>query len=121
MDFFSVILSGLFAKSVGALIAIGLLAGLTVIVRRRLHDKSDGEEILAEQALVHDKSDYRVFYSDVYVIHFYIPDRDTVVNCEVSRDLWQGLERNYSGVLVHQGGKFISFNKSDLRYGNVDT
>ena len=104
MDFFSVILSGLFAKSVGALIAIGLLAGLTVIVRHRLHDKSDGEEILAE-----------------YVIHFYIPGRDTVVNCEVSRDLWQGLERNYSGVLVHQGGKFISFNKSDLRYGNVDT
>ena len=114
MDFLSVILSGLFAKSVGALIAIGLLAGLTVIVRHRLHDKSDGEEILAEQALVHDKSDYRVFHSVVYVILFYIPDRDTVVDCEVSHDLWQRLERNCSGVLMHQGGKFISFDMCDI-------
>lgn len=116
MSVFSAVLDGLFAKIVGALVVVGLLACLVNVLRRRLRDKSHGEPLLTEEALVHDKSDYRVFYSNIYVIHFYIPARDTVVDCEVPFDRWQSMEPKTFGTLTHQGGKFYSFETTDATY-----
>ena len=75
-------------------------------------DASDGEPVLSEEALVHAKSEH----IGLYIIHFYIAARDTVVDCEVPYELWQGLEMKSRGTLTHQGGKFYSFETKDDMY-----
>ena len=73
-------------------------------------DKSDGEPELTEEALVHAKSSF----TNCYIIHFYIAVRDTVVNCSVSKALWNQLEEGSRGYLRHQGGYFISFDPINI-------
>ena len=68
-------------------------------------DKSEGLPLLTEEALVHAKTDS----PDCYIIHFYIVDRDDVVNCEVPYSIGRYLEKGWRGTLCHQGGKFFSF------------
>ena len=72
-------------------------------------DKSDGEPELTEEALVYAKSSF----TNCYIIHFYIAARDTVVNCSVSKALWNQLEEGSRGHLRHQGGHFISFDPTN--------
>ena len=55
-------------------------------------------------------------YNRIYIIHFYIAERDTVVNCEVSEELWRDLPMKSRGILTHQGGKFDSFETNDIMY-----
>lgn len=90
-----------------------LLAPVLLLVlcltRRNSVDKIKGEPLLAEEALVHAKTDHVNRYSSLYIIHFYIAARDTVVNCEVSYEIWRRLEKKQRGILCHQGGQFYSF------------
>lgn len=68
-------------------------------------DESKDQPIQTEEALVHAKTDSL----ESYIIHFYIAERDEVVNCEVSRSVGQYLEKGWRGTLCHKGGKFFSF------------
>lgn len=68
-------------------------------------DKSEGQPILTEEALVHAKTDSL----ECYIIHFYIAERDEVVNCEVPQSVGRYLEKHWRGTLCHKGGKFFSF------------
>lgn len=86
-----------------------ILIPIFCLTRRNAIDKIKGEPLLAEDALVHDKSDHVNRYTSLYIIHFYIAARDTVVNCEVSREIWMRLEKKQRGILCHQGGQFYSF------------
>ena len=109
-------LTAAFAKLVGALVVMGLAMMLAVWYRRKMSDKVDGEPLLAEEALVHAKSDYTRRYGSFYVIHFYIAARDTVVTCDVPYEVWLNLEMKSRGILTHQGGKFYSFETKDAMY-----
>lgn len=75
-------------------------------------NKIDSEPVLAEEALVHAKSDS----VDLFIIHFYVSARDTVVNCEVPYEIWRDLEMKKRGTLTHQGGLFYSFETQDAIY-----
>ena len=110
------VLTAAFAKLVGALVFVGLAVMFAVWYRRKMSDKVDGEPLLAEEALVHDKSDYVRRYGSFYVIHFYIAARDTVVTCDVPYAVWRDLEMKSRGILTHQGGKFYSFETKDAMY-----
>jgi len=68
-------------------------------------DKSEGQPILTEEALVHRKTNS----PDCYIIHFYVAARDDVVNCEVPYSVGRYLEKGWHGTLRHQGGRFFSF------------
>lgn len=70
-------------------------------------DKSEGQPLLAEEALVHAKTDS----PDCYIIHFYISTRNEVVNCEVPYQIGKYLQKGWRGILHHQGGKFFSFER----------
>ena len=72
-------------------------------------DKSKGEPLLTEEALVHAKSDHVTRYTSFYLIHFYIAARDTVVTCGVPEHVWHRLKKGQRGLLCHQGGTFYSF------------
>ena len=83
-----------------------LLDDATYQAARRVYtDKSDGEPILTEEALIHAKSEH----CGCHIIHFYIAARDTVVNCGVPEEVWYRLEKGQRGILCHQGGSFYSF------------
>ena len=116
MGFTVSVLTAAFAKLVGALVFVGLAVMYAVWYRRKMSDKVDGEPLLAEEALVHDKSDYVRRYGSFYVIHFYIAARDTVVTCDVPYAVWRDLEMKSRGILTHQGGKFYSFETKDTMY-----
>ena len=102
-------LTAFFAKFSGYLMGMGIGSSVTDLLRKRYRDPIEGQPTLTEEALVHDKSEFTTKYSGIYIIHFYVAARDTVVNCEVSQDLWQSLERKSRGLLTHQGGAFHSF------------
>ena len=102
-------LSALFAKFTGRMIGMGINSSTVGLLRDKLSDPVEGQPLLTEEALVHAKSDYGSGYDPICVVHFYIAARDTVVNCEVSRELWQSLEMKSRGQLTHQGGAFHSF------------
>ena len=72
-------------------------------------DKADGDPLLTEEALVHAKSEH----VGVYMIHFYISARDTVVDCDVPYEIWRELKKGQRGTLSHQGGQFHSFVNRD--------
>ncbi len=72
-------------------------------------NKSKGEPLLCEEALVHAKSEYGNYHRHPYIVHFYIAARDTVVNCSVSEEIFLRLEKGQRGNLCHQGGAFYSF------------
>jgi len=73
-------------------------------------DKSVGEPLLAEEALVHAKTEGR----NCWIIHFYIADRDSVVNCDVPYEIWRYLNKGQRGILCHQGGDFYSFESENI-------
>ena len=80
---------------------------------QNLQDKSKGESVQTEHAKVHAKSKsggYRRVPPANY-IHFYIPERDTVVVCKVPQGIWEYLPKNDWGMLYHQGGTFFSFRR----------
>ena len=116
MGFTVSVLTATFAKIVGALVVMGLAVLYAVWYRRKMSDKVDGEPLLAEEALVHDKSDYTRRYGSFYVIHFYVAARDTVVDCDVPYAVWRDLEMKSRGILTHQGGRFYSFETKDTMY-----
>ena len=92
-----------------------LLDDATYQAARRIYtDKSNGEPILTEEALIHAKSEH----CGCHIIHFYIAARDTVVDCEVKPSLWRELELKKRGLLTHQGGKFCSFELQNNRGDN---
>lgn len=108
--------TAVFAKLVVALIFAGLAVMFAFWYRKKMSDKVDGEPLLAEEALVHDKSDYVRRYGCFYVIHFYVAARDTVVTCDVPYEIWRDVEMKSRGTLTHQGGKFYSFETQGIMY-----
>jgi len=78
---------------------------ISEVTFRTSADKSEGQPLVAENALVHAKSDS----CDCYIIHFYIAARDDVVNCCVPYEIWRYLQKGWRGLLFHQGGLFYSF------------
>ena len=110
------VLTATFTRSVIILLLMGLSLMLTVWYRRKMSDKVDGEPLLAEEALVHDKSDYTRRYGCFYVIHFYVAARDEVVTCDVPYEVWRDVEMKSRGTLTHQGGKFYSFETQGVMY-----
>ena len=109
-------LTAALAKMVGILLFLGVFLFFSVWYRRKMSDKVDGEPLLAEEALVHKKSDYVRRYGSFYVIHFYIASRDIVVDCDVPYEVWRDVEMKSRGTLTHQGGKFYSFETKDAMY-----
>lgn len=84
--------------------------------RRSFVDSPDNQSILAEEALVHAKSEHGSRFDQFYIIHFYIAARDTVVDCDVPFEIWRDLEMKTRGTLTHQGGIFYSFEMKDAIY-----
>jgi len=82
-------------------------------------DRNKGESLLTEEALVHAKSDHGTRLNHIYIIHFYIAARDTVVNCEVPQQIWFHLEKGQRGTLCLQGGEFHSFKTELTLYRNT--
>ena len=89
------------------LVVLGLF--LNRQLPRNLTDQSENEPLLKEEALVHAKSTYPARQHDYHIIHFYISDRNTVVDCDVRPEVWKKLKKGQRGTLCHQGGKFYSF------------
>jgi hypothetical protein len=110
------VLTATFTRSVIILLLMGLSLMLTVWYRRKMSDKVDGEPLLAEEALVHAKTDYTRRYGCFYVIHFYVAARDEVVTCDVPYEVWRDVEMKSRGTLTHQGGKFYSFETQGVMY-----
>ena len=110
------VLTATFTRIVIILLLMGLSLMLTVWYRRKMSDKVDGEPLLAEEALVHAKTDYTRRYGCFYVIHFYIAARDEVVTCDVPYEVWRDVEMKSRGTLTHQGGKFYSFESQGVMY-----
>lgn len=92
----------------GLLIPIVALL-VSCLLYRNSVDKSKGEPLLAEEALVHAKTDHCGRYASFYIIHFYIAARDTVVDCGVPEEIFYRLQKGQRGLLCHQGGTFYSF------------
>lgn len=89
------------------------LTGLCFWRLHSLQDNSKNEPALTEHAKVHAKSEHgglRDIPSAKY-IHFYVPERDTVVTCKVTNGIWNYLPKNDWGMLHHQGGEFFSFRR----------
>ena len=114
-------ISAMLAKMTGALAATGIMALAGDWMRRSFSDKIDGEPLLAEEALVHAKSDHGTEYDHFYIIHFYVAARNEVVNCEVTYELWRNLPMKSRGTLTHQGGMFYSFESHGTLYHIPDT
>lgn len=96
-----------------ALAACTLAAGLWSWKLHHLQDDIKGEPVLIEHVKVHAKSEHgqmRGIPSSKY-IHFYVPERDTVVVCKVTDGIWHYLPKNDWGMLHHQGGAFFSFQR----------
>ena len=110
------VLTVMFAKLSAAILVLGLSVWYAIWYRRKMSDKVDGEPLLAEEALVHDKSDYTRRYGCFYVIHFYVAARDEVVTCDVPYEVWRDVEMKSRGTLTHQGGKFYSFETQGAMY-----
>ena len=90
------------------LLPLGALLFGSLLCRNAV-DKTKGEPLLAEEALVHAKTDHSNRYSSFYTIHFYIAALDTVVTCGVPEEIWHRLKKGQRGTLCHQGGTFYSF------------
>ena len=110
------VLTVMFAKLSAAILVLGLSVWYAIWYRKKMSDKVDGEPLLAEEALVHDKSDYTRRYGCFYVIHFYVAARDEVVTCDVPYEVWRDVEMKSRGTLTHQGGKFYSFETQGVMY-----
>ena len=85
-------------------------------------DRSKGEPLLSEEALVYAKSDHGCIAAhseSFYVVHFYVATRDTVVDCEVPKKIWSCLEKGQRGTLCHRGGEFHSFKTENYLYRNI--
>ncbi len=93
------------------LLPLGALLFGSLLYRNTV-DKTKGEPLLAEEALVHAKTDHSNRYSSFYTIHFYIAARDTVVTCGVPEQIWHLLKKGQRGILCHQGGTFYSFERN---------
>ena len=70
------------------------------------------EPIRTEEALVHRKSDFITRFRSTYFLHFYIAQRDLVLDCSVSRSIWMNVNRGDRGMLRHQGNTFLSFTRT---------
>lgn len=94
-------------------LVLSVLLGFGKWKLQNLHDNVKGEPVLTEHAKVHTKSEAGGYRRSppVFYIHFYVPERDTVVVCKVPKGIWEYLPKNDWGVLHHQGGAFFSFQR----------
>ena len=95
-------------------IGLGLALVLLCLVRLALRISRRGdsnEPVLTEEALVHRKSDFTTRLQTFYFLHFFVAQRDMVVDCQVPREIWEQLRKGDRGILRHQGGTFLSFTR----------
>ena len=95
-------------------IGLGLALVLLCLVRLALRNsrrRDRKEPVLTEEALVHRKSDFTTRLQTFYFLHFFVAQRDMVVDCQVPREIWEQLNKGDRGTLCHQGGTFLSFTR----------
>ena len=74
----------------GIWLGLGLVLVVLFTVRLRYSRRKDQRELwVTEEALVHRKSDTATVLYHAYWLHFYIAQRDTVIDCQVSRAVWR--------------------------------
>ena len=96
----------------GIWLGLGLVLVVLFTVRLRYsRGKDQREPRVTEEALVHRKSDSATAFYHAYWLHFYIAQRDAVIDCQVSRFVWQKLNKGDRGMLTHQGNTFVSFER----------
>ena len=96
----------------GIWLGLGLILVVLFTVRLRYSSGKDQREPrVTEEALVHRKSDSATAFYHAYWLHFYIAQRDAVIDCQVSRFVWQKLNKGDRGMLTHQGNTFVSFER----------
>ena len=96
----------------GIWLGLGLVLVVLFTVRLRYSRRKDQRELwVTEEALVHRKSDTASALYHAYWLHFYIAQRDTVIDCQVSRAVWRKLSKGDRGMLTHQGNTFLSFER----------
>ena len=96
----------------GIWLGLGLILVVLFTVRLRYsRGKDQREPRVTEEALVHRKSDSATAFYHAYWLHFYIAQRDAVIDCQVSRFVWQKLNKGGRGMLTHQGNTFVSFER----------
>ena len=96
----------------GIWMGLGLILVVLFTVRLRYsRGKDQREPRVTEEALVHRKSDSATAFYHAYWLHFYIAQRDAVIDCQVSRFVWQKLNKGDRGMLTHQGNTFVSFER----------
>lgn len=96
----------------GIWLGLGLILVVLFTVRLRYsRGKDQREPRVTEEALVHRKSDSATAFYHAYWLHFYIAQRDAVIDCQVSRFVWQKLNKGDRGMLTHQGNTFVSFER----------
>ena len=87
------------------------LRGIIRLVQRFSRWRDRNKPILTEEALVHRKSDFTTRLQTFYFLHFFVAQRDIVVDCQVPREIWEQLNKGDRGTLCHRGGTFLSFTR----------
>ena len=96
----------------GIWLGLGFILVVLFAARLRYSRRKDQRELrVTEEALVNRKSDSATAFYHAYWLHFYIAQRDTVIDCQVSRFVWQKLNKGDRGMLTHQGNTFLSFER----------
>ena len=97
-----------------ALVLFNLLLSIHRIRQRNLQTKSEGEPFLKEHVQLQSKSKQgwlNKWITEVLYLHFQVLDRDAVVTCKVSQNVWDQFQKGDQGLLSHQGGIFVSFTR----------
>lgn len=84
------------------------------IKQRHLQSKSKGEPFLTEHVQLQSKSKQgwlNRWIKEVLYLHFQVLDRDVVLTCKVSQNIWEQFQKGDHGLLYHQGGNFICFTR----------
>ncbi len=87
---------------------------LFIVWKRQTEQNADLKApVLSEHALIHVKESTmaRRYSPPDYYLYFFIPERDTVEQCQVSKNVYDSFEKGDWGTLTHQGSIFLFFTK----------
>lgn len=85
-----------------ALVLFNLLLSIHRIRQRNLQTKSEGEPFLKEHVQLQSKSKQgwlNKWITEVLYLHFQVLDRDAVLTCKVSQNVWDQFQKGDQGLL----------------------
>ena len=98
-------------------LAAAVFVAILLFLRKaqRERDADRDAPVLSEHARVHVKEStmQRRYAPPNYYLYFYIPERDTVEQCLVSKKVYDEFEKGDWGTLTHQGSTFMFFAKDN--------